>query len=326
MKILITGGSGFIGTHLCRALMKQGPAHHQGSYGVRVLDLAPPKTPIDNVEYILGDVRSSRDVKQALEGVDAVFHLAALVSVPYCQEHPVEGYETNLMGTLKVLEAAHQEGLRQQRPLRIIFASSAAVYGNQGKKDVSLCEEDALDQPLSFYGAQKLGSEQAIRLFAKDFGIPAIVFRFFNVYGPGQDPSSPYSGVISVFRDAIERGEALRLNGGGEYPGAHLGTLPGSQTRDFVSVHDIVRACVQALAVPAEKCDGRAINLGTGNAVSIRELAEALGQAFKKDVKLVPAPARSGDIEHSRADNRRAREVLGWEARVELASGLGALR
>jgi UDP-glucose 4-epimerase len=305
-KILVTGGSGFIGTHLSRALKNAG-------HSVRVLDLVIPARPLEGVEYLQGDVRDAETVAKAVRGMDAVYHFAAIVSVPVCQNNPFDSYRTNHLATALILDSIKKEGEKTGSFARLIFSSTAASYGMQGREGVPLSETDIAPEPPSFYAAQKLGSEHAIRLFHEVYGLPAVVFRFFNVFGPGQDPSSPYSGVISVFLDAIQKGKSLRLNGG------------GIQTRDFISVHDIVSACVRALELPDQLCDGSAMNLGTRRAITIKHLADVMINASGKPIPTEIAPPRAGDVLHSLADNGRASKVLGWAPQVSLEVGLQEL-
>lgn len=302
-SVLITGGAGFIGTHLCSRLCG-------GGAKVRVLDLRAPEAPVPGVEYVRGDVRNRGVLSQAMAGIDDVFHFAAMVSVPRCQEQPLESYEVNLVSTTLLLEAIRSERDRSGRDLRMIFASTAALYGHAGREGIGVREDEGGGEPLSFYGAQKLASEHAIRLFHRDFGIPAIALRFFNVFGPGQDPDSPYSGVISIFAKRLRVRQPLLLNGGGR------------QTRDFVSVHDIVAGCEAVLGLSKHAFDGSAVNLGSGRAVTISELAERMNGLVDFRVLIEGAPARSGDVLHSVADISRARELIGWAPKVSLQEGL----
>ena len=307
MKILATGGAGFIGTHLCRLLVGQG-------HEVRVLDLVRPQTPIANVEYIQGDIRDYNAVQAVIEDVDAVFHLAATVSVPLCQENPLESYGVNVVGTCQVLEAIRNEMTRTKKEIRFVFSGSSVVYGDSGEKNEAISEIVPLKTPLSFYGAQKLASEHAIKLYRQTYGIPSIVFRYFNVFGPGQDPSSPYSGVISIFAGRLKQGQTFYLNGSGE------------QTRDFVSVHDVARANAMALKVPTEQADALPINIGSGTSVSIKELATAMMAVAGREVRTEKRPPREGDIPYSMANISRARQILKWEPKVSLIEGLSELR
>ena len=165
---------------------------------------------------------------QAMEGSDVVYHLAATVSVPLCQKDPVDSYSNNFQATLGLLELIRERRVRDGKAIRFAFASTAAVYGARGDDGRALREDDIAQEFMSFYAAQKHASEQAIRLYRTAHGIPAWIFRFFNVFGPGEDPKSPYSGVITVFARLAREGQPLPLHGG------------GAQTRDFISVHDVV--------------------------------------------------------------------------------------
>jgi UDP-glucose 4-epimerase len=307
-RVLVTGGAGFIGTHLVKALVAQG-------HGVTVLDLNAPDAALPGVVYVQGDVRSQQDLKPLIAATDAVFHLAAIVSVPDCQRDPVGSFETNTTSTLKILEwirtvNASRKGSER---IRLVFSSSSAVYGDQGGQADRISEQ-ALSAPLSFYGGQKLASEQLIRQYAQSAGLPSVVFRFFNVYGPGQKASSPYSGVISLFVRYLREKRALPLNDG------------GAQTRDFISVHDIVAALASALTTERPSVlSGAPINLGAGAAVTIRALAETLFAIASEPPRLENAPAREGDILHSCADISRAKAELGFGPRVALRDGLREL-
>lgn len=305
-KILITGGAGFIGTHLCRALKKKG-------HDVFVLDIAEPRFPVDGVWYEKADVRNQAQLEKMLDGADAVYHFAAIVSVPLCQEMPAESHSVNLMATVNVCDAVMKESKKQKKPVRLAFAGSSVVYGSLSKENDPRKEQGPIAWPQSYYGAQKLGSEHVIDLYHRVHGLPAIVYRFFNVYGPGQDPKSPYTGVISIFSTKIMEGKPLQLHGGGH------------QTRDFVSVHDVARACAMALDVSERNCDGKAINLGFGKSVTIRHLAEEMTKVAGRQVFFEEAPARQGDVLHSLADVTRAKNILGWEPQVSLSEGLSEL-
>lgn len=306
MNLLVTGGAGFIGTHLCHALIKAG-------HRVTVLDLAKPTNVVEGVTYVQGDIRNARDMAGAVQGVDAVFHFAAVVSVQLCQEQPVEGYKTNVMGTCEVLEAIRNEMSRTGKKIRIVFSGSSVVYGDVGAEGTPIQESTTAPKPLSFYGAQKLASEHAIRLYFETYGVPGVIFRFFNVYGPGQDPRSPYSGVISIFSSRVAQGQSLRLNGGGK------------QTRDFFSVYDVCRAGLLALEAPVDSCDAVPINLGSSQSISVRQLAETMLEVSGRRVELVDGPWREGDIMHSRASIERAERVLGWKPSVDLKTGLAEI-
>jgi UDP-glucose 4-epimerase len=298
-QVLVTGGAGFIGTHLCRALIQSGRR-------VRVLDLKDPAQVIQGVDYQKGDVRDAQAVKKAVQNVNAVYHLAAIASVPLCQEQPYESTQTNLASTALVME-------NLKPGTRFVFAGSSAVYGDTGKAGESLSEVRSIENLASFYAAQKFGSETLIQQFQKSHGISSVIFRFFNVYGPGQDPKSPYTGVITAFSEAIKAGRPLRLNGG------------GVQTRDFISVHDVVSGLIQAVEAPDSACDAQPINLGTGQSVTIRKLAETMKAVSSSQVSLEDAPWREGDVCHSTAKISRAFEKLGWKPSISLEKGLKEL-
>ncbi|MGZ3709651.1 MAG: NAD-dependent epimerase/dehydratase family protein, partial [Bdellovibrionota bacterium] len=235
------------------------------------------------------------------------------VSVPLCQHDPVESYSNNMGATLTVLDAVRRVQAREGRKIRVAFASTAALYGDRGNDGRALSEEDVALQFSSYYAAQKHASEQALSLYAQYFGIPALSFRFFNVYGPGQDPTSPYSGVITIFARLAREGKPLQLNDG------------GIQTRDFVSVYDLVEALSNALSLSERAWDGKAINLGTGKIITVRELAEVIRELSGKQSELIPAPARAGDVLHSRASIRRAEEILSFKPKQDFKNGLTEL-
>jgi len=302
-NILITGGAGFIGTHLCRKLIQKG-------HSVKVLDLKTPTQPIPQVTYIQGDIRDSETVLQCLQNIDVVFHFAAIVSVPVCQNNPVESHQTNLMGTMILLDAIHKTQTLHGKPIRIVFASSAAVYGHDGQNGIPLSESLPTAQPISFYAAQKLGSEHLFRLYAEKARIPSLIFRFFNVFGPGQDPSSPYSGVISIFTSHVKAKKPLTLFG------------DGSQTRDFISVHDIVSACALSLSLPENQFNAQILNLGSGETTTITQLADFVMSISNQTVPMNHVDPREGDVKHSLANIQKATTILNWAPTTSLRQGL----
>lgn len=246
-------------------------------------------------------------VAALLGDCDAIVHLAAISSVPACEASPLESYRTNVLGTCLLLEQA----LAARPDIRFLFASSAAVYGlDSGPMND---ETKGGLRPQSFYAAQKFAGEQMLRQFADRRGLKALAFRFFNVYGPGQDPRSQYSGVISRFGEAIRKNEPLRLFAG------------GTQTRDFVSVRDVVGALCAALDLPLDRYDPAPINLGSGRSVSVRELASLMLRLSGRSLPIEEAPPRPGDIQDSGAMLGRAKSVLNWEAAVALETGLAEL-
>jgi UDP-glucose 4-epimerase len=304
MRILITGGAGFIGSHLVEHLLAAGHA-------VRVLDdfstgrrdrlAAVQGHPA--LEVRQGDIRAAPVVEEALRGTEGVVHLAALVSVPRSLEEPALSFAVNAQGTLNVLEGARRTGCR-----RFVYASSAAVYGDQDALPLAESVEPA---PLSPYALDKWYGEQSARLYHRLHGLETVVLRFFNVYGPRQDPTSPYSGVISRFSDSLLRGEAPLVFGDGE------------QTRDFICVDDVIRACAAALTGPAGP--HAVFNVARGSRTSLLELLEHLRRITGSRVPARHAPPRQGDIRHSQADITAIREALGFVPQVPLAEGLTRL-
>ena len=295
--ILITGGAGFIGTHLCRNLIARNTR-------VLSLDLKEPKTPVDGVLYLIGDARNTSLVSELvdLESIETIYHLAATVSVPLCQTDPVESYSHNLIATQSVLEASRRSG----RQVRVAFASSAALYGSLGDHRNPLHEAAIAERFSSFYAAQKHASEKMIELYRDFFKVPALIFRFFNVYGVGQDPTSPYSGVITIFSKLAREKKPISVYNS------------GIQTRDFISVTELTSAISQALDLPSEQWDASVVNLGSGTSTTIRELAEMIRSIAGSDAPIVDLPPREGDVLHSLADIRRAKEILKFSPTSDL--------
>jgi UDP-glucose 4-epimerase len=256
------------------------------------------------------------DRLDSLPAVSAIIHLAATVSIPACQADPLGAEANNVGVTLSLLEWAKKRAAQGQK-LRLLFASSAAVYGRLGEHGRPLQEDTLPSRFLSFYAAHKAASEQHCALYAEHFAVPTLCFRFFNVYGKGQDLNSPYSGVISRFMRFLEDGQPLRLEGGGR------------AIRDFVHLDDIVAGIEAALKLSAAELQGQAVNLASGHSISVRELAERMVQAYTrahaKTASLQDAPARVGDVRESRADISLARQLLGFEPRVGLDEGLAGL-
>ena len=302
MKSLVTGGAGFIGSHLVDALVAAGDqvvVLDDLSTGKRA-NLAPVA---DRISFIEGDVADKATVARAVAGCDRVFHQAAVASVPATIERPVATHHVNLGGTLMVLEAARAAGVK-----RVVFASSAAVYGNTG---AAACVETARPNPQSPYAVEKLAAEQYVRVWADLYGMPTAALRYFNVFGPRQDPGSPYSGVISIFADRLRRGQVPTIFGDGE------------QTRDFVFVADVVRANLAAGALDAPA--GVVCNIGRGEATTLNQLYGHLARQLGGPPKPEYGPTRAGDIRDSMANVDRAAEQLGWRAQVSVADGLKAL-
>ena len=301
--ILITGGAGFIGSHLSDALLAKG-------YAVRVLDdLSTGRRlnlQLDNprLQLIEGDVADAALVARAVEGCQAVVHLAAVASVQASVEDPVRTHQSNFIGTLNVCEAMRVAGIK-----RVLFASSAAVYGNNGEGQA--IDEDTPKAPLTPYAVDKLASEQYLDFYRRQHGLEPVVFRFFNIFGPRQDPSSPYSGVISIFCERALNGTPINLFGDGE------------QTRDFLYVADLVAVLVQALE-QAQVQEG-AVNVGLNRATTLNQLLEALRKVVGPMPEVNHGPARAGDIRHSRADNARLLARFDLPEPTPLADGLAHL-
>jgi UDP-glucose 4-epimerase len=301
MKVLITGGAGFIGSHLAEHLLAAGNS-------VRVLDNLStgkrenlPAHP--QLEFVQGDIRDKRLVSESAQGMAAIVHLAAVASVQASVDDPTGTHETNFDGTLYLLEAARKENIR-----RFLYASSAAVYGDNMR--LPLVEEEILN-PLSPYAADKLAGEYYLRFYHAKFGIETTAFRFFNIFGPRQDPSSPYSGVISIFIERVSRGEPVTVFG------------DGRQTRDFVYVGDLVKLLAQALS--GTQTAGQVINVGRGKQCSLLELLAALEKLTGKPVERRFAAARLGDIVHSCADISRLVRLLGKAPETDIVTGLGEI-
>lgn len=301
MKYLITGGAGFIGSHIAEALINAGNE-------VRVLDNLSTgncenlSNIRSRIEFIRGDIRDFDACLYAAEGCDGVFHQAALVSVFDSIERPRDNHDINNTGTMNVLEAARENNCK-----RIVYASSAAIYGNNPILPKTEC---MLPEPLSPYGSVKIGGEHYLQAYAQQFGIDCIALRYFNVYGPRQDPKSMYSGVISKFVDCAKLGITPTIFG------------DGMQTRDFIYVDDIVQANVKAMTVPI-KFPFLNCNIATGIETSLLDVVEAL-QAIRSGFGHPQfKPERQGDIRHSVADISRAREYLGFQPmKTDLKSNL----
>jgi len=301
--ILITGGAGVIGSHLSDALLAKGDAGRgldDLSTGRRLnLQLDNPR-----LQLIEGDVADAALVARAAEGCQAVVHLAAVASVQASVEDPVRTHQSNFIGTLNVCEAMRVAGIK-----RVLFASSAAVYGNNGEGQA--IDEDTPKAPLTPYAVDKLASEQYLDFYRRQHGLEPVVFRFFNIFGPRQDPSSPYSGVISIFCERALNGTPINLFGDGE------------QTRDFLYVADLVAVLVQALE-QAQVQEG-AVNVGLNRATTLNQLLEALRKVVGPLPEVNHGPARAGDIRHSRADNARLLARFDLPEPTPLADGLAHL-
>jgi UDP-glucose 4-epimerase len=298
---LVTGGCGFVGSHLCDALIREGAS-------VRVLDDLSSGS-LENipvgVDVLIGDVADPAAVDKAMSGVDGCFHLAAVASVERSSQDWVRTHRTNLTGAITVLEAARQR--RRGRLLPVVYASSAAVYGDCTTLPIS---ESAEKRPASAYAADKLGCELHARVASELHGVPAIGLRFFNVYGPRQNPNSPYSGVISIFCDRVRRGQRIDIFG------------DGSQTRDFVFVEDVVTALLRAMQ--RRPAAAAVFNICSERRTSVLELAHVIADLCGRQPEIRQLPRRAGEIVHSLGDCSAARQQLGLPAPTKLAVGLAA--
>jgi UDP-glucose 4-epimerase len=301
---LVTGGAGFIGSHLVERLLRDGHAVRildDFSTGRRVnLAFAGANDPLEIVE---GDIRDARAVGHAMRNVDGVFHEAALVSVTRSVEAPELSCDINAHGTARVLEAARQAGVR-----RVVFASSTAVYGDVAGLPVS---ERAPVRPLSPYGLDKLYTEQLGALYHALHGLETVPLRYFNVFGPGQDPSSPYAGVITIFVARLLKGEPVTIYG------------DGSQSRDFVYVADVVDANVRAMfgAYPGPA----PLNVAGGVRTTLNALVGMLGEILGVTPVVNYVDARAGEVHDSHADIGTIRSVMGYAPQWTVRAGLEAL-
>ncbi|MGE1094178.1 NAD-dependent epimerase/dehydratase family protein [Pseudomonas zeae] len=301
--ILITGGAGFIGSHLTDALLAKG-------YAVRILDdLSTGKRsnlPKENphVEFVEGDVANAALVARVMIGCRAVVHLAAVASVQASVEDPVRTHQSNFIGSLNVCEA-----MRQAEVKRVVFASSAAVYGNNGEGHA--IDEETPKAPLTPYASDKLASEYYFDFYRRQHALEPVVFRFFNIFGPRQDPSSPYSGVISIFSERAHKGLPITVFGDGE------------QTRDFVYVEDLVKVLLQAIEAP--QVEVGAINVGMNQATTLNQMLETLAEVVGELPPVSYGSARSGDIRHSRANNQRLLERFQLPDQTPMKVGLARL-
>jgi UDP-glucose 4-epimerase len=287
----VTGGAGFIGHHLTRALLGRGVA-------VTVLDdlsMGRRENVPAAARFVAGDVRDANAVRDALDGVDAVLHQAAIVSIRASVEHFVRDAEVNLMGTLTLLRE-----IAARRIERAVLASSMAVYADSARPDP--LSEDAPTVPISPYGVAKLAAERYWLMIGAQAGVSTTALRYFNTYGPNQTPT-PYVGVVTIFIERLLAGDAPRIFGDGE------------QARDFVHVDDIVAANLAVLDAPAGTVAGRIFNVGTGHATSVNQVAAMLIGALAPGSRAAYLPAQAGEMRNAIADVRAIRDAVGWTPR-----------
>ena len=299
MTYLVTGGAGFIGSNTVSRLLELG--EH-----VRVLDnFATGKRqslfPLEGrVELVEGDIRYLNVVQEAMKGVDYVIHLAALPSVPRSIRTPIESNDVNITGTLNVLIAARDAGVK-----RVVYAASSSAYGNT---EVMPKVETMAALPLSPYAVNKFAGELYCRVFHQVYGLETVALRYFNVFGPRQDPMSQYSAVIPKFIGAVMAGRQPVIYGDGE------------TSRDFTYVENVVEATLLACTAPG--VSGETINIACGTRVTLNELAHMIGKLLGKSVQPEYQPSRTGDVKHSLADIRKAQRLLGYAPKVDLEEGL----
>ena len=296
---LVTGGAGFIGSHLVRELVRRGTRVRvfddlSSGWKSRLADVW------NDIEWIDGDVRDAEAVRRACRGVDVVQHLAAIASVPRSIAEPALTHAVNVDGTLNVLIAAKEAGVR-----RVVFASSSACYGDNPATPKS---EDLPTHPLSPYGAQKLAAEAYIPVWNALYGVEAVALRYFNVFGPAQDPRGAYAAVIPAFITAALEGRTPIIYGDGE------------QSRDFIYVGDIADINILAATVPAAA--GKVLNVGTGRASTLNEILQHIGAALGRQLTPQYQDSRPGDVRESLADTTQLRATLGYASRVPFAEGI----
>jgi len=293
---LVTGGAGFIGSHISEALVKRG-------HRVRVVDnfvTGYQRNIRDGVEFVEGDVADQAVATRVVAGMDYVIHQAAIPSVPRSVAHPLESHRANVDGMLQMLLASRDAGVK-----RLVFAGSSSVYGDT---EVLPKTETMPTNPLSPYALQKLTSEQYGQMFTRLYGFETVTTRYFNVFGPRQDPGSPYSGVISLFIKALHEGTRPVIYG------------DGGQTRDFTFVTNVVDGVLRAAETPG--VGGEVFNVATNSRISLNQLLETLKKIFGSNVEPIYKEARAGDVRDSQADISKAGKLLGYKPTVGLEEGL----
>lgn len=300
---LVTGGAGFIGSNIVEALVSR-------DEGVRVLDnFSTGKREnvipfLDRIELIEGDVRSYHIVKDAVDGVDFILHQAALPSVPRSIKDPITTNEVNITGTLNILDAAKEAGVR-----RIVYASSSSIYGDT---EILPKKEDMVPMPLSPYAVSKLAGEEYCHVFSRIYGIETICLRYFNVFGPRQDPTSQYSAVVPKFIDAMRQGKSPTVYG------------EGNQSRDFTHVDNVVSANLLACETDAT-LSGDVVNIACGSRITLLELVDLINECLATEIEPEFLSRRPGDVLHSMADIAKANRMLGYSVLTGFKEGIGRM-
>lgn len=305
-RVLVTGGAGFIGSNIVRTLLQRG-------YNVKVIDNLSTgfrknlNGVESHIEFVLGDIRDLNATQRACRGVDYVLHQAAVPSVPRSINDPITTHESNVDGTFNVLLASRDNNVR-----KVVLASSSSIYGNRktyGSKALKRKKESMKPMPLSPYAVQKLASEEYGKIFAHIYHIPTVCLRYFNVFGPLQNPKSEYAAAIPRFITAIMRNERPRIFG------------DGRQSRDFTYVENVVDANILAMNSTRVKM-GETLNIACGKSISLLRLIDEINRILGKHIKPEHAPQRPGEVRHSLANVEKAKKLIGYEPKVDFAEGL----
>lgn len=299
MKFLVTGGAGFIGSNIAEGLLAK-------RHKVRILDdfstgkMEHIKSFLNKIELVRGDIRSEKDLKKALKGIDYVFHEAALRSVPRSVDDPLSTNDVNITGTLKLLINAKAAGVK-----RVVYASSSSAYGDSKKLPQS---EDHTPSPISPYATAKLAAEHYCMVFAKTFGLETVALRYFNVFGPRQDPESKYAAVIPKFIEAAFDGTTVEIHG------------DGKQSRDFTFIDNVVDANILAALTP--KISGQVFNIACNESYSVLDIARSIEKVIGKKLSIVHTPPRAGDVRRTCADISKAKRLMHYSPKIQFHEGI----
>jgi len=299
LKFLVTGGAGFIGSNIAKELLNRG-------YKVRILDnfstgkIENIKPILKDIELVRGDIRKEKDLKKALRGIDYVFHEAALRSVPRSVDDPLSTNEVNVTGTLKLLMASRDAGVK-----RVVYASSSSAYGDS---KLIPQNENHKTSPISPYATAKLAAENYMQVFAKTFGLETVSLRYFNVFGPGQNPESKYSAVIPKFIELAVKNQTIEIHG------------DGRQSRDFSYIDNVVSANILAALTPG--VSGQVFNIACGDSSAVIDIVKVLEEILKRKLKVVHTPARAGDVRKTKADIAKARKLLHYKPLTNFKEGM----